>query len=71
MMTTGVRVITNSLGSCDWTVVAWDGESVWEGHSISPRDLHKILEACNGFDYIVYHELTDAQMENWQESIYE
>lgn len=65
-----LKVITNSLGSGDWVIVYETncGEIVYEGHSISPRHLFDILESTNGLcEYVEYHELTDEQIEDWQE----
>jgi hypothetical protein len=69
-MTATLKVITNSLGSGDYVVVYETncGEVVYEGHSVSPYMLHKILNDTNGMcDYVTYHELTDEQMLDWGE----
>lgn len=71
-MTAFVHVVTNSQGSGDYVVVYETncGEVIYEGHSVKPADLFFILEATNGgYDGIRYHELTDEQMEDWQEHI--
>jgi hypothetical protein len=73
-MSATVHVITNSLGSGDYVVVYETncGEVVFEGHSIKPSDLYHILQSTNGIaEYIVFHELTDEQMENWQDAMYQ
>lgn len=67
-MTTTLKVIANSLGSGDYVIVAVDGESIFEGHRVTPNDLFHILAQTNGLaDHVEYTELTDEQMENWQE----
>ena len=58
-----VRVITNSLGSGDYTVVLCEGDVVWEGHSIGAQTLYDIMQATYGFEYIHFAEVTDQQME--------
>lgn len=65
-----VRIITNSKGSGDWVIVILEGDEIFAGHSISPQDLHNILEATAGYEFIEYHELTDEEIENWEEVIY-
>ena len=69
-MSSTLKVITNSLGTGDWVVVYETncGEVVYEGHSVSPYHLYQILKGTNGMcDDVTYHELTDEQIEDWQE----
>jgi hypothetical protein len=71
-MSATLHIVTNSKGSGDWVVVYETncGEVVFEGHSIKPQDLFNIINSTNGcYEYVEYHELTDEQMENWQEEI--
>ena len=63
-----MRVITNSLGSCDWVVVKTDdGDTIFEGHRIEPRDLVDIINACGGVGKYKEDagmvEIDDEQME--------
>jgi len=72
-MSAYLHVVTNSKGSGDYVVVyeTQCGETIFEGHSVSPLDLFNLLNDTNGqYDGVVYHELNDEQMENWQEEIY-
>lgn len=72
-MSATLHVITNSLGSGDYVIVYETncGETVFEGHSVKPKDLFDIIYAVNGMcEYVKYHELTDEQMEDWHEEIY-
>jgi uncharacterized protein (DUF433 family) len=62
-----IKVVTNSLGSGDWVTVVDtnSGETLFEGHRITPQDLVSILT----FDDSVGAELvevTDKQMEEMQ-----
>jgi hypothetical protein len=70
-----MHVVTNGNGSGDYVIVyeTQSGETIFEGHSISGRDLVGLLQAASegGYDEVEFHELTDEQMENWQEAIYE
>lgn len=63
-------VITNSKGSND-RVVLYEtraGEVLFDGSEVDPEELLYILQATNGgYDYIKGVELTDEQMENWEE----
>lgn len=45
-------------------------EVVFEGHRIGPSDLADIFEEVNGYEHLNYHEITDEQMENWQEALH-
>ena len=58
-----IRVITNSLGLCDWVVVKGHcGETLFEGHKAGPQDIVEILNSvldC-GAELV---EVTDEQME--------
>jgi hypothetical protein len=58
-----IKVITNSLGNCDWVVVKGHcGEVLFEGHRAEPRDIVDILNSlldC-GAELV---ETTDEQME--------
>ena len=69
-MSATLKVITNSLGTGDWVVVYETncGEVVYEGHSISPYMLYTILKSTNGMcEDVEYYELTDDQIQDWQE----
>lgn len=67
-----VKVITNSKGSGDYVIVTHEDEVAFEGHSVSPVQLYELLRALDGgYENLSFHELTDKQMENWQEAIYE
>ena len=57
-----IKVITNSLGNCDWVVVKNGNEVLHEGHDISPRDLVNIIEGIldAGAERV---EVDDEQME--------
>lgn len=71
-MTATLKVITNSLGSGDWIVVyeTTCGETVFEGHSIGAYQLFDILQQTNGgYEHIEFYELTDDQIEEWEEHI--
>ena len=47
------------------------GEVVFEGHTIRPADLFNILTEVNGIaEYVKYYQLTDEEMENWEDHIY-
>ena len=44
-----MKVITNSLGNCDWVVVTTDaGMLLFEGHRVGPQDLVDIINNCGG-----------------------
>lgn len=67
-----IKVITNSLGLCDRTIVyeTRSGEVVFDGNEITPKTLFHILSETNGLcGYVRFHELTDEQMENWEEHV--
>lgn len=58
-----IQVITNSNGSGDWVKVFYNTDLIYEGHSISPRDLVNIINSFysdNGAELI---EVNDEQME--------
>ena len=59
-----IRVITNSMGSGDWIVVqdTETGETLFEGHRISPCDLVNIL-SFNDAQSAELVEVTDEQIE--------
>ena len=58
-----IKVVTNNLGSGDWTtVLGYCGEVLFEGHKAGPQDIVDILNSlldC-GAELI---EVTDEQME--------
>lgn len=67
-----VHVISNAGGTNDYVIVYETncGEVVFEGKRITPSDLFEILQQINGmYEEIEFHELTDEQMEDWQEHI--
>lgn len=69
-MSATLKVITNSLGSNNYCIVYETncGEIVFEGHSVSPTALYHILRSTNGMcEEVRLCQLTDEQMENWQE----
>ena len=59
-----IKVVTNSLGSGDWvTVVDTNtGETLFEGHRITPQDLVDILAFDDSIEATLI-EVTDEQME--------
>ena len=58
-----IKVVTNSLGSGDWvTVVDTNtGETLFEGHRITPQDLVDILAFDDSIEATLV-EVTDEQM---------
>ena len=63
-----MRVITNSLGSCDWITIQDDaGNDVFAGHSIGARDLVDIINNLGGVgkyrEEAILVEVDDEQME--------
>lgn len=63
-----MRVITNSLGSGDWvTIVDDEGNTLFEGHSIKPRDFVDLINGWGGVgryrEEAELVEVTDEQME--------
>jgi hypothetical protein len=62
-----IKVITNNLGSGDWVIVqdTNTGETLFEGHRITPRDLVDIL-SFDGSAEAKLIEVTDEQMEEMQ-----
>ena len=62
-----IKVVTNSLGSCDWvTVTGKAGEVLFEGHSIGPRDLVDILS----YTVEAHVELVEVDDEQMEEGAY-
>ena len=59
-----IKVVTNNLGSGDWvTVVDTNtGETLFEGHRITPQDLVDILAFDDSIEATLV-EVTDEQME--------
>ncbi len=63
-----MRVIVNSKGSGDWVLIQTDeGETVFEGHRITPQDFCDIINSLGGVgkfreDAGMVH-ITDEQME--------
>jgi hypothetical protein len=58
-----MKVITNSLGSGDWTIVQGvSGKTLFSGHRVGARDLQEILDivARTGCKLV---EINDEQME--------
>lgn len=46
------------------------GEVIFDGDQITYYDLFEILRQANGmYEDVALHELTDEQMEDWQEHI--
>ena len=74
-MSAFLHVVTNGQGSGDYMIVYETncGETIFEGHSVSACALVDLLKAASegGYEGVELHELTDEQMENWQEAIYE
>lgn len=60
-----IKVITNNLGNGDWIIVrdTNTGETLFEGHRISARDLVEIL-SFDGSTEAKLVEVTDEQMED-------
>ena len=56
-----IKVITNSRGSGDWTVVKQGNETLFEGHRVTNMELASILEQLGHETDIV--EVTDEQMD--------
>ena len=56
-----IRIITNSQGSGDWTVVKQGDETLFEGHRVTTMELASILEQLGHETDIV--DVTDEQME--------
>ena len=59
-----IKVITNSLGSGDWVTVVDtnSGETLFEGHRITPQDLVDILTFDDSVDAKLI-EVNDEQLE--------
>jgi hypothetical protein len=59
-----IKVITNSQGSGDWIVVVDTntGETLFQGHRITPLDLVQILSFDNSIKAELV-EVTDEEME--------
>ena len=58
-----IKIVTNSMGSGDWiTVTGKAGETLFEGHGITARDLAEILSHTVD-THIDLIEVTDEQME--------
>lgn len=67
-MSSTLKIITNTLGEGDWMVIALDGDTVYEGHSIAAIHLVDVFTAVMGtYEYVTFHELTDEQIQEWQE----
>lgn len=68
-----VHVITNGNGSGDRCLVyeTETGSVIFDDEVISSHALVDILNNVMGYmEYVELHELTDEQMENWEEEIY-
>lgn len=71
-MSSTLRIITNSKGSNDRTIIAWDGEVVYDGSSmISSKNLYGFITSLGSADYDYFHEMTDVEFINWESVIYE
>ena len=59
-----IKVVTNNLGSGDWVTVidTNTGETLFEGHRITPQDLVDILTFDGSMEAKLV-EVTDEQME--------
>jgi len=58
-----IKVVTNSLGSGDWTTVLGHcGEVLFEGHKAGPQDIVDILNSLLDCGAALV-EVTDEQME--------
>ena len=57
-----IKVITNSLGNCDWVVVKNGDEVLFEGHRVEPRSLVDIIDGIHGSGATLV-EVDDEQME--------
>jgi hypothetical protein len=61
-----IKVVTNSLGSCDWVTVKFGNEVLFEGHSIKPQDFVDIFNGLGDAGRSAVArviEVTDEQME--------
>jgi hypothetical protein len=65
-----VKIITNGKGLGDWVIIVVDGEEIFSGHNIGTIHLMDIMQTINGFEFISYHDLTDEEIENWQDVVY-
>jgi hypothetical protein len=43
-----ITIVTNALGSGDWTIVMKDTEVIFAGHRITPLDLRNIIHTLTG-----------------------
>ena len=58
-----IRVVTNSLGNCDWVKVFYGTDLIFEGHRIGPRDLVDIVNRFYADDGAELVEVSDEEME--------
>ena len=61
-----IRIITNNLGSGDWTIVKLgdryeDGDELFSGHRVTPLDLQLILQNLGHQCELV--EIDDTQLD--------
>jgi hypothetical protein len=69
-MSSTLKIITNTLGEGDWMVISLEGDVVYEGHSIAAIHLVDIFKEVMGmYEYVTFHELTDDEIQEWQEHV--
>ena len=66
-----MRVITNSLGSCDWVVIKFGNETLFEGHRVEPRDLVDIINSMGDNARSASAQLVEVDDEQMEEGAYD
>ena len=70
-MSSILRVITNSLGSNDKTIIIYDGDEIYNGSSSIPTEFfYRYTVSFGSGDHNVLHYLSDEDFNNWEEVIY-
>ena len=62
-----VLIVTNDNETGDWVVVFFEGNKIFEGHSIGNGDLIRILEQCVGHETVHRIDMGDDEMNEWLE----
>ena len=71
-MTTNIYVIDDSLNNNKPnTVVVFEGEKVFDGRDISPEGVIDLLELGQLAENIFYKKAKTADLEDWEDFIYE
>ena len=71
-MTTNIYVIDDSLNNNKPnTVVVFEGEKVFDGRDISPEGVIYLLELGQIVENIFYKKGKTADLESWEDFIYE